>query len=70
VFPYTAANDDGAHPAVYTLSYALRPDAKVIIKLQEPLPNERFIEITEYFRTRPFCFFNLNTRRYILSNIS
>jgi hypothetical protein len=64
VFPYAVANDDRVHPAVYTfsrpmskdwilniqntLSYALRLDAKVVIKLQEPVPNQRFIEIIMY----------------------
>ena len=63
-FPYVAANDDRTHPLVYTfakpiskewilniqntLSYALRADAKVAIKLQEPVPSERFIEILMY----------------------
>jgi hypothetical protein len=64
VIPYTAANDDRIHPLVYTfgkpiseswilniqnnLSYAFRPDAKVVIKLQEPVPSEKFIEIAMY----------------------
>jgi hypothetical protein len=62
--PYTAANDDRTHPIVYTLakpifeswilniqnnlSYAYRQDAKVVIKLQEPKPSEKFIEIAMY----------------------
>jgi hypothetical protein len=62
--PYTAANYDRTHPIVYTfakpiseswilniqnnLSYAFRPDAKVVIKLQEPKPSEKFIEIAMY----------------------
>lgn len=65
--PYTAANDDRIHPLVYTfmkpisqswilniqntLSYASRSDAKVIIKLQEPPPSEKFIEIAMYGNT-------------------
>jgi hypothetical protein len=64
IFPYEAANDDRTHPLVYTfakpiskewilnirntLSYALRADAKVAIKLQEAVPSERFIEILMY----------------------
>src|SRR5690348_16956275 len=64
VIPYTAANDDRIHPLVYTfgkpiseswilniqnnLSYAFRPDAKVVIKLQEPVLSEKFIEIAMY----------------------
>jgi hypothetical protein len=63
-FPFTASNDDRTHPLVYTfvkpiseswilnldnnLSYANRPDAKTIIKLQEPAPSEKFIEIAMY----------------------
>jgi len=64
VFPYEAANDDRTHPLVYTfakpiskewilnirntLSYALRAGAKVAIKLKEPVPSKRFIEILMY----------------------
>jgi hypothetical protein len=64
VIPYIAANNDRIHPLVYTfgkpiseswilniqnnLSYAFRPDAKVVIKLQEPAPSEKFIEIAMY----------------------
>src|SRR6202162_4062331 len=64
VLPYVAANDDKTHPFVYTftkpiskewilniqntLSYALRPDAKVVIKIQEPAASERFIKILMY----------------------
>jgi len=62
--PYNASNNDRAHPLVYTfkspiaeswilniqnnLSYASRPDAKVVVKLQEPQPSEKFIEIAMY----------------------
>ena len=61
VLPYTASNDDRKHPITYTydgpkglnwiltiqnnLSYAIRQDAKTIVKLQEPMPSEKFIEI-------------------------
>ncbi|HET7147383.1 MAG TPA: hypothetical protein VFI73_02685 [Candidatus Nitrosopolaris sp.] len=63
-FPYTASNNDRTHPLVYTfvkpiseswilnvdnnISYATRPDAKTVIKLQEPKPSEKFIEIAMY----------------------
>jgi hypothetical protein len=63
-FPYTASNNDRTHPLVYTfvkpiseswilnvdnnVSYATRPDAKTVIKLQEPAPSEKFIEIAMY----------------------
>jgi hypothetical protein len=30
------------------LSYAIRPDAKVIVKFQEPAPSDKFIEIAMY----------------------
>jgi hypothetical protein len=64
IMPYTAANGDRLHPLVYTfakpisqswilniqnnLSYAHRPDAKVVVKLQEPAPSVKFIEIAMY----------------------
>jgi hypothetical protein len=64
VLPYTASNDDRKHPITYTydkpkglnwiltiqnnLSYAVRQDAKTIVKLQEPMPSEKFIEIAMF----------------------
>lgn len=64
VFPYTASNDDRKHPLIYSydnpkglnwiltvqnnLSYAFRQDAKTIVKLQEPIPSEKFIEIAMF----------------------
>jgi hypothetical protein len=64
VLPYTVSNDDRKNPMIYTydesksenwiltihnnLSYAIRPDAKTIIKLQEPAPSEKFIEIAMF----------------------
>ena len=64
VLPYTASNDDRKHPITYTydepkglnwiltiqnnLSYAIRQDAKTIVKLQEPMPSEKFIEIAMF----------------------
>jgi hypothetical protein len=64
IMPYAAANDDRTHPRVYTiakpiseswilniqnnLSYAFRPDAKVVVKLQEPAPSDKFIEFAMY----------------------
>jgi hypothetical protein len=64
IMPYTAANGDRTRPLVYTfakpiseswilniqnnLSYAYRPDAKVVVKLQEPAPSDKFIEIAMY----------------------
>jgi len=64
VLPYTASNDDRKHPLIYSydnpkglnwiltiqnnLSYAIRQDAKTIIKLQEPKPSEKFIEVAMF----------------------
>jgi hypothetical protein len=64
VLPYTVSNDDRRNPLIYTydepksqnwiltidnnLSYAVRPDAKTIVKLQEPAPSEKFIEIAMF----------------------
>lgn len=64
VLPYTVSNDDRKNPMIYTydesksenwiltvlnnLSYAIRPDAKTIVKLQEPVPSEKFIEIAMF----------------------
>jgi hypothetical protein len=64
VLPYTASNDDRKHPITYTydkpkglnwiltiqnnLSYAIRQDAKTIVKLQEPMSSEKFIEIAMF----------------------
>jgi hypothetical protein len=64
VLPYTVSNDDRKNPMIYTydesksenwiltilnnLSYAIRPDAKTIVKLQEPTPSEKFIEIAMF----------------------
>jgi hypothetical protein len=64
VLPYTASNDDRKHPLIYSydnpkglnwiltiqnnLSYAIRQDAKTIVKLQEPMPSEKFIEIAMF----------------------
>ena len=64
VLPYTVSNDYRKNPMIYTydesksdnwiltilnnLSYAIRPDAKTIVKLQEPAPSEKFIEIAMF----------------------
>jgi len=64
VLPYTVSNNDRKNPMIYTydesksenwiltvlnnLSYAIRPDAKTIVKLQEPAPSEKFIEIAMF----------------------
>jgi hypothetical protein len=64
VLPYTVSNGDRKNPMIYTydesksenwiltilnnLSYAIRPDAKTIVKLQEPTPSEKFIEIAMF----------------------
>jgi hypothetical protein len=64
VLPYTASNHDRRDPMIYTydnpkgqnwiltiennLSYAVRQDAKTIIKLQELAPSEKFIEIAMF----------------------
>lgn len=63
-FPYPASNNDRTHPFVHTfvkpiseswilniqnnLSYASRSDTKVVVKLQEPSPSDKFIEIAMY----------------------
>lgn len=63
-FPYTASNNDRTHPIVYNFakpiseswilniqnnqSYASRPDSKAVIKLLEPSPSDKFIEIAMY----------------------
>ena len=70
--PYTASNNDRTHPFTYTfknpiteswilniqnnLSYASRPDAKVVIKLQEPQPSQKFIEIAMYGSSASYRF--------------
>src|ERR671919_3121624 len=64
VLPYTVSNDDRKNPMIYTydesksenwiltilnnLSYAIRPDTKTIVKLQESAPSETFIEIAMF----------------------
>ena len=64
VLPYTASNFDRKDPMIYTydkpkgqnwiltiennLSYAIRQDAKTIIKLQEHAPSEKFIEVAMF----------------------
>ena len=63
-FPYTASNTDRTAPVVYSfakpipeswiinidnsLAYASRPDSKTVIKLEEPAPSDKFIEIGMY----------------------
>lgn len=70
--PYTASNNDRTHPFTYTfknpiseswilniqnnLSYASRPDAKVVIKLQEPPPSQKFIEFAMYGSSASYRF--------------
>src|SRR5919197_762679 len=64
VFPYSASNSDSKHPFIYTydkpkvtdwiltiqnnMSYIDRQGAKTIVKLREPAPNEKFIEIVTF----------------------
>ena len=64
VLPYTAANRDEQDPLVYTfdeplqpnwilslqnnVSYVPREGARTIIKIQEPAPSEKFIELAIY----------------------
>ena len=71
-FPYPASNNIRTHPFTYTfknpiteswilniqnnLSYASRPDAKVVIKLQEPQPSQKFIEIAMYGSSASYRF--------------
>lgn len=70
--PFMASNNDRTHPFVYTfknsiaeswiiniqndLAYALRSDAKVVIKLQEPPPSQKFIEIAMYGSSASYRF--------------
>lgn len=62
--PFIASNNDRIHPFVYfydkpkvtnwiltiqnNISYAMGKDAKTIVKLQEPAPSEKFIEIAMF----------------------
>jgi hypothetical protein len=62
--PFMASNNDRIHPTIYfydkpkatnwiltiqnNMSYAVRKDAKTIVKLQEPAPSEKFIEIAMF----------------------
>jgi len=64
VLPYSATNSDRLHPLVYTyaipkttnwiltiqnnLSYTFNKEAKTIVKLQEPRPSDKFIEIAMF----------------------
>lgn len=64
VLPFTSSNSDRRHPVVYVYdkpkatnwiltiqnnnSYVSIPDAKTIVKLQEPPPSEKFIEIAMF----------------------
>ncbi len=64
VLPYTAVNRNEQDPLVYTfdepkqpnwivaiqnnISYVPREDARTIIKIQEPAPSEKFIELAIY----------------------
>ncbi len=73
-FPYTAANRDLDNPLVYeydepkspswilsirnNLSYAAAEDSKIVIKIQEPAPSEKFIELV---------MFGGESRRYLVS---
>ena len=63
-FPYTAGNRDIDDPLVYTydvpkgpswimtinnsMSYVARDEAKTIVRIQEPAPSEKYIEIAMY----------------------
>jgi len=62
--PFIASNNDRIHPFVYfydkpkvtnwiltiqnNIAYAMGKDAKTIVKLQEPAPSEKFIEIAMF----------------------
>jgi hypothetical protein len=64
VFPFTSSNNERLNPLVYTydkakgpswiltiqnnLSYNSGQDAKTIIKLREPTPSEKFVDIAMY----------------------
>ncbi|HEV8387871.1 MAG TPA: hypothetical protein VGQ03_09640, partial [Nitrososphaera sp.] len=63
-FPFSAANRDAGAPLVYNydvpkgptwiltiinnLTYVADDDAKTVVKLQEPAPSEKYIEIAMY----------------------
>ncbi|GEM_PF-137429 len=73
-FPYTAANRDLDNPLVYeydepktpswilgvrnNLSYVSGEDSKIVIRIQEPAPSEKFIELVMY---------GGESRRYLVS---
>jgi hypothetical protein len=81
VLPYTVSNDDRKNPMIYTydesksenwiltilnnLSYAIRPDAKTIVKLQEPAPSEKFIEITMFGDVSKKFWVDVNTNETV-----
>lgn len=64
VFPYTASNQDDDSPLVYTfdepkqpswilfirnnMSYVPGNDSKTVIRMQEPAPSEKYIELVMY----------------------
>jgi hypothetical protein len=70
VIPFNASNSERNNPLIYNfsrsigqnwiltlqnnLSYAYRPDAKVVIKLLEPAPSEKFIEIAMFANQSKF----------------
>jgi hypothetical protein len=78
IFPYTASNNDRKHPLVYTydkpkstnwilsiendMSYTSIKGAKTVIRLQEPLPSEKFIEIAMFGDTSKRFWAAVNTK--------
>lgn len=81
-FPYTASNTDRKNPVIYTydtpkginwiltiqnnMTYSNSADAKTIIKLMEPMPSEKFVELALFERDRKFWVaVNTNESGYI-----
>jgi hypothetical protein len=78
VFPYTASNNDRRNPLIYTydkpkntnwilsiqnnMSYNSIQGAKTIIRLQEPSPSEKFIEIAMFGDTNKKFWAAVNTK--------
>ncbi len=82
IFPYTASNTDRKNPAIYTydtpkginwiltiqnnMTYSDSPDAKTIIKLMEPKPSDKFIELALFEKDHKFWVaVNTNESGYI-----
>lgn len=81
-YPYTASNTDRKNPVIYTydppkginwiltiqnnMTYSNSSDAKTIIKLMEPTPSEKFVELALFERDHKFWVaVNTNESGYI-----